>query len=433
MSLMQSAAPRRWSRCAALGLLRDDREIRSKRSLGLVAQCWRTASRWMGREAWRSLRREPRCCCIAQPTPLWPDIRRRSPCARSLPQPVEAYVAYAKREFDPKAYYLSNHRGHLMFVRPDERPFITAEMIRRTVVHRHGSLISRGRLGALADAGFSSGGVLDPTRTGTGDRRLGPHPSGLSLRTESTYRSARCPTNLPARPPLSPPRDRGLAAPRHSPSPPRERVSSPPISMRRRFRRSRPTAISTASLDVLNADAIAQAATQCRTDRHPVQLCRPGAPGHSAGCEGSRVDARLRSQRALDVSHDAGVPAGNDRAWWRCHSQHGFGGKQRERPAQPLHLQRDQGGGDRHDEVCGDRLHQAGHPLQLPLSRHGADAKFGRADRGECGAGRIGAGGATGLRRPPAARAPCRAGRDRASSRFTWHPTPRSSSPARPS
>ena len=43
---------------------------------------------------------------------------------------VEAYVAHA-RSFEPKdAYYLANHRGHLMFVRPDERPFLPAEMIR---------------------------------------------------------------------------------------------------------------------------------------------------------------------------------------------------------------------------------------------------------------------------------------------------------------
>jgi 5,10-methylenetetrahydromethanopterin reductase len=50
---------------------------------------------------------------------------------------VEAYVEHA-RSFEPKdAYYLSNHRGHLMFVRPDERPFITADMIRRTSGPRH--------------------------------------------------------------------------------------------------------------------------------------------------------------------------------------------------------------------------------------------------------------------------------------------------------
>jgi 5,10-methylenetetrahydromethanopterin reductase len=45
---------------------------------------------------------------------------------------VEAYIEHA-RSFEPKdAYYLANHRGHLMFVRPDERRFITAEMIRKT-------------------------------------------------------------------------------------------------------------------------------------------------------------------------------------------------------------------------------------------------------------------------------------------------------------
>ncbi|HET8997474.1 MAG TPA: LLM class flavin-dependent oxidoreductase, partial [Acetobacteraceae bacterium] len=45
---------------------------------------------------------------------------------------VEAYVAHA-RGFRPQgAYYLQNHRGHLMFVRPDERPFITADMLRNT-------------------------------------------------------------------------------------------------------------------------------------------------------------------------------------------------------------------------------------------------------------------------------------------------------------
>ena len=45
---------------------------------------------------------------------------------------VEAYVAHA-RTFQPRdAYYLANHRGHLMFVRPDERQFITDDMIRKT-------------------------------------------------------------------------------------------------------------------------------------------------------------------------------------------------------------------------------------------------------------------------------------------------------------
>jgi 5,10-methylenetetrahydromethanopterin reductase len=66
---------------------------------------------------------------------------------------AEAYVAHA-RQFDSTAYYLENHRGHLMFVRPDERRFITAEMIRRT------SFIGperelKERVAALASAGFT--------------------------------------------------------------------------------------------------------------------------------------------------------------------------------------------------------------------------------------------------------------------------------------
>ncbi len=67
---------------------------------------------------------------------------------------VEAYLAYA-RQFEPKdAYYLSNHRGHLMFVRPDERQYITAEMIRRTsFIGTERDL--KQRISALADAGFS--------------------------------------------------------------------------------------------------------------------------------------------------------------------------------------------------------------------------------------------------------------------------------------
>jgi 5,10-methylenetetrahydromethanopterin reductase len=67
---------------------------------------------------------------------------------------AEAYIAHA-RSFQPEdAYYLSNHRGHLMFVRPDERPFITAEMIRRTSFIGTAADLIR-RIGALADAGFT--------------------------------------------------------------------------------------------------------------------------------------------------------------------------------------------------------------------------------------------------------------------------------------
>jgi 5,10-methylenetetrahydromethanopterin reductase len=66
---------------------------------------------------------------------------------------VEAYVEHAWA-FEPKdAYYLANHRGHLMFVRPDERQFITAEMIRRTSFIGTAADLTQ-RIGALRDAGF---------------------------------------------------------------------------------------------------------------------------------------------------------------------------------------------------------------------------------------------------------------------------------------
>ncbi len=67
---------------------------------------------------------------------------------------VEAYVAHAQGFTPANAYYLSNHSGHLMFVRPDERPFITAEMIRRTsFIGTSADLIQR--IAALADTGFT--------------------------------------------------------------------------------------------------------------------------------------------------------------------------------------------------------------------------------------------------------------------------------------
>jgi 5,10-methylenetetrahydromethanopterin reductase len=67
---------------------------------------------------------------------------------------VEAYVTHAKGFKPADAYYLSNHRGHLMFVRPDERPYITADMIRRTSFIGTVTDLTQ-RIAALADAGFS--------------------------------------------------------------------------------------------------------------------------------------------------------------------------------------------------------------------------------------------------------------------------------------
>ena len=67
---------------------------------------------------------------------------------------VESYVAHA-RSFRPQgAQYLQNHRGHLMFVRPDERPFLSADLIRHaTWTATLPELIAR--VGALREAGFT--------------------------------------------------------------------------------------------------------------------------------------------------------------------------------------------------------------------------------------------------------------------------------------
>src|ERR1700760_1135804 len=51
--------------------------------------------------------------------------------SRTSPE-IQGYVDLA-RGFEPKdAPYLQNHRGHLMFVKPEEKPFVSAELISAT-------------------------------------------------------------------------------------------------------------------------------------------------------------------------------------------------------------------------------------------------------------------------------------------------------------
>jgi len=55
-----------------------------------------------------------------------------APMPPSVAEAVAGYIELA-RKFTPQgAHYLENHRGHLMFVKPEERRFVTAELIRRT-------------------------------------------------------------------------------------------------------------------------------------------------------------------------------------------------------------------------------------------------------------------------------------------------------------
>jgi 5,10-methylenetetrahydromethanopterin reductase len=81
----------------------------------------------------------------------WPAIAAIPP---ALADTVAGYVEVA-RQFRPQgAHYLENHRGHLMFVKPEERPFVTAELIRLTGLAATENELKK-RIAALAAAGYS--------------------------------------------------------------------------------------------------------------------------------------------------------------------------------------------------------------------------------------------------------------------------------------
>jgi len=77
-----------------------------------------------------------------------------SPIPPELAEPVAAYVELAKGFKPADARYLTNHRGHLMAVKPIERPFVTAEMIRQTTfTGTEPDLLER--IAALRDGGYT--------------------------------------------------------------------------------------------------------------------------------------------------------------------------------------------------------------------------------------------------------------------------------------
>ena len=79
------------------------------------------------------------------------------PMAAMPPQLADTIAGYIEtaRDFRPQgAHYLENHRGHLMFVKPEERPFVTAELIRRTTYTATEKELKE-RFAALAEAGYS--------------------------------------------------------------------------------------------------------------------------------------------------------------------------------------------------------------------------------------------------------------------------------------
>ena len=67
---------------------------------------------------------------------------------------IAGYIEVARRFEPADALYLSNHRSHLMAIRPEERPFITADLIRATSFTATEGEIRR-RIGVLRDAGYT--------------------------------------------------------------------------------------------------------------------------------------------------------------------------------------------------------------------------------------------------------------------------------------
>jgi 5,10-methylenetetrahydromethanopterin reductase len=81
----------------------------------------------------------------------WPAIAAMPP---AVAETVAGYVELA-RGFRPQgAHYLENHRGHLMFVKPEERPFVTADLIRLTTFAAPEKELKE-RIAALEAAGYS--------------------------------------------------------------------------------------------------------------------------------------------------------------------------------------------------------------------------------------------------------------------------------------
>ena len=72
----------------------------------------------------------------------------------SVADAVAGYVEAARRFQPEDARYLENHRGHLMFVKPEERPFITADLIRTTSFTATESELKQ-RIEALRAAGYT--------------------------------------------------------------------------------------------------------------------------------------------------------------------------------------------------------------------------------------------------------------------------------------
>jgi len=72
----------------------------------------------------------------------------------SVAESIAGYLEVARGFQPPDARYLTNHRGHFVFVKPEEQRFVTAELIRRTTFTAPEQELKQ-RIEALRDAGWS--------------------------------------------------------------------------------------------------------------------------------------------------------------------------------------------------------------------------------------------------------------------------------------
>jgi 5,10-methylenetetrahydromethanopterin reductase len=80
--------------------------------------------------------------------------KNTSPVPEAVKKNVDGYLDVA-RGFEPAdARYLTNHRGHFVFVKPEERKFVDAELIRRTTFTATEQELKQ-RIEALRDAGWN--------------------------------------------------------------------------------------------------------------------------------------------------------------------------------------------------------------------------------------------------------------------------------------
>jgi 5,10-methylenetetrahydromethanopterin reductase len=77
-----------------------------------------------------------------------------SPVPPSVKAQIDGYVAMARGYEPADARYLMNHRGHFVFVKPEEQKFITGELIRRTTFTATEQELKQ-RVEALRSAGWS--------------------------------------------------------------------------------------------------------------------------------------------------------------------------------------------------------------------------------------------------------------------------------------